>query len=121
MILKTFRIFLLLFILLNGCADEKKEEPSLAKNIFNTKKEVIKEFYFVGKDEERIGIYKYKFKEKKHSDFWSDKKEKVILLNYSPDLKHLFFLTAKYYGIRSTLPYIKRIKLYTIDLRVKKE
>lgn len=114
--LKNFTIFILLFVLFNGCSNTKKSEPLLDKNIINEETEQIKAFYFVGKDKGKIGIYKYNFTDKKSSKFWFDKKEKVILLNYSPNLKHLYFLTAKYFGIRSTLPYIKRIKLYSIDL-----
>ena len=114
--LKLLKIFILLLVLLNGCSANKKTEPTFDKTLFNTKKEQVKDFYFVGKDKEKIGIYKYNFTEKRSSKFWFDQKEKVILLNYSPNLKHLYFLTAKYYGIRSTLPYVKRIKLYSIEL-----
>ncbi|MCH8325249.1 MAG: hypothetical protein IIB83_01585 [Bacteroidetes bacterium] len=116
MFVKLIKIFVLLTILFSGCTEDNKTELPLAKNIFNTKKEQIKEFYFVGKDGNKLGIFKHDFAKRKSIKFWFDRKEKVILLNYSPNLKHIYFLTAKYYGIRSTLPYIKRIKLYSIDL-----
>ena len=116
MTLKLVKIFILLSILFNGCTEDNKTELPLAKNIFNTKKDQIKEFYFVGKVGDKLGIFKHDFTKRKSIKFWFDRKEKVILLNYSPNLKHIYFLTAKYYGIRSTLPYIKRIKLYSINL-----
>ena len=114
--LNLFKIFVLLTVLISGCGENKKTEPSVAKTLFNIKGEQAKEFYFVGKDKERIGVNKYNFEEKKVFKFWTDRKEKVILLSYSPNLNHIYFLTAKYFGVRSTLPYIKRIKLYSINL-----
>jgi len=114
--LKLLKIFIVMIFILNGCGKGKKPDSSIDKILYNVNKEQVKEFYFVGKEKEKIGIYKYNFEEKKFVKLWSDKKEKVILLSYSPNLKHVYFLTAKYYGIRSTLPYIKRVKLYSINL-----
>ena len=118
--IKYLKIGLLFFILVLGCNESRNKKTFIDKKIFNTKDKQIKEFYFVAKDRERFDIYKYNFEEKNSKRFWTDIKEKVIVLSYSPDLKNLYFVTSKYFGIRSTLTYIKRIKLYKIDLKSEK-
>ena len=70
MTLKLVKIFILLSILFNGCTEDNKTELPLAKNIFNTKKDQIKEFYFVGKVGDKLGIFKHVFTIIKYIKFW---------------------------------------------------
>ena len=116
MIFKYLKINLLCCFLVLGCRESNFKEKVIDQTILNSNKDQTKEFFYVAKNQERIDIYKYNFEKKNSKRFWTDIKEKVILLNYSPDNKNIYFITSKYYGIRSTLPYIKRIKLYKIDL-----
>lgn len=115
MFLKYLTINILCCFLILGCSESNNKEKVIDQNLQNISKAQTKEFFYVAKNQGRIEIYKYNFEEKKSKRFWTDIIEKVILLNYSPDHKNLYFITSKYYGIRSTLPYIKRIKLYKID------
>ena len=120
MIFKYLKINLLCCFLVLGCRESNFKEKVIDQTILNSNKDQTKEFFYVAKNQERIDIYKYNFEKKNSKRFWTDIKEKVILLNYSPDNKNIYFITSKYYGIRSTLPYIKRIKLYKIDLKTEK-
>lgn len=116
---KLFPILILLF-LFGGCSKEVNDQPVLDKKIFNSKNIQTKEFYFIGKWDKKFGIYKYNFDSKKTEIFWNRRNKNVIRLDYSPNQKNIYFITARYLGKRSTLPYIKKIKLYRLDVKKEK-
>lgn len=87
----------------------KKEKPEVKQEKFDS-------FLFVGVILHKPGLYKFNVAEKRWTEFWSNYNEQVVELSYSPDRKSAFFLTAAHLGKKSFLPYIKRIKLYLVDL-----
>ncbi len=72
-------------------------------------------FFFVGKIGKNPGLFKYVFDKKEPVKFWSNEKEKVIELSYSPDRKYAFFLTAEGIGKLGIFSYINNVKLYLLN------
>ena len=110
--LKTSLFLFIIFLLIAGC-DKKSEKTNATIPV---KKEKFEGFLFVGIIVHKPGIYKYDVIKKKQTEFWSNYNEQVVDLTYSLDGKYAFFLTAGYFGKKSFLPYITRVKLYLIDL-----
>ena len=101
-----------------------KKESSYDKNLKDyqsteetTSSKNIKHFFFVGKAGSETGLYKYNLIDNKYEPFWSVPNETVVQLSYSDNLKYAFFLTAKKLGTKRGVSFIRRIKLYSIDLR----
>jgi len=72
-------------------------------------------FLFVGMYHGKPGVFKYNILEQKYEPVFAVQKESVISLNYSRDLKSIFFLTAGKSGTRGGLPFVNRIKLYHVN------
>ena len=73
-------------------------------------------FFFVGKAGWETGLYKYNLNDNEYKLFWSAAKENVVQLSYSDNLEYAFFITARRIGTKRGVSFIRRIKLYRIDL-----
>jgi len=112
----TLILFPILFYFL-GCGKNKsKEEAKKRLNLTNNLSSSPGDFYFVGMANTGAGIYKFNSKNKSVSAFWSNEKQKLIDLSYSPDRKHAFFITASAYGILGVFPFVKNVKLYLLKM-----
>ena len=76
----------------------------------------IEYFFFVGKAGWETGLYKYNLNDNEYKLFWSAAKENVVQLSYSDNLEYAFFITARRIGTRRGVSFIRRIKLYSLDL-----
>ena len=105
----------ILLLMGSGCADKgsKSDSPADTSNAVTLKPS---DFYFVGMIDYYPGLYKYNFKTKEAEKFWSVKGEKIVDLSFSDNRKTAFFLTAKEFGKRGVFPFIKRVKLYRLDV-----
>ncbi len=74
-------------------------------------------FFFVGKAGSETGLYKYNLNDNKYELFWSATKETVVQLSYSDNLEYAFFITARRIGTKRGVSFIRRIKLYSLDLK----
>jgi hypothetical protein len=83
-------------------------ETSASKNIEN--------LFFVGKAGREIGLYKYNLNDNEYELFWSAAKETVVQLSYSDNLEYAFFITAGRIGTKRGVSFIRRTKLYRLDL-----
>ena len=93
-------------------ADSKKEIIKTAKDT-----SVVKEpdqLFFVGNNGVYTGIYRYDFNTDNYEMFWSARNESVVKLLYSDDLRYIFFLTARSFGIKNGISFINGIKLYKL-------
>ncbi len=111
-----FLILLPILFLFLGCDKEKSNEAGYNSHSYGSLKRSLGDFYFVGMADGNPGIYKFNSNDKSTSCFWSKKNEKVIELSYSPDRKHIFFLTASAYGKQGVLPFVKNVNLYLIKI-----
>ncbi|MCH7773214.1 MAG: hypothetical protein IH784_02265, partial [Bacteroidetes bacterium] len=76
----------------------------------------IEYFFFVGKAGRKTGLYKYNLNDNKYELSWSVPKETVVQLSYSNNLEYAFFITARRIGTKRGVSFIRRIKLYRLDL-----
>ena len=117
---KRFTMFLVLFIctvvFLISCtedaADSKKEIIRTVKDTSVVKE--LDQLFFVGSSGSYTGIYRYDFSTDNYEMFWSARNEKVVKLLYSDDLRYIFFLTARSFGIKNGISFINDIKLYKL-------
>jgi len=107
--------------LLNFISCEK--EPSDDDNLKDyqttfetTPSKKIEYFFFVGIAGWETGLYKYNLITNEYDLFWSAAKENVVQLSYSDNLEYAYFITARRIGTRGGVSFIRRIKLYRIDL-----
>jgi hypothetical protein len=107
---------LIMLILLSCGRDEIDPQKVLESLRTETKPNMIKELFFVGKYGDRVGVYKYDFENKKNEIFWGTFRETVLKLSYDEAHGHLFFLTARSVGTRRGVSSIRNLKLYRIDL-----
>jgi len=85
--------------------------------IETTSSKKIENFFFVGQAGWETGLYKYNLKSNKYEPFWSAPNENVIQLSYSDNLEYAFFITVRKLGTRQGVPFIRKINLYSIDIR----
>jgi hypothetical protein len=107
-------------MILISCEKESSYDKKLKdyqSTVETTPSKNIKHFFFVGKTGSETGLYKYNLIENKYELFWSVPNETIVQLSYSDNLEYAFFLTAKKLGTKRGVSFIKRIKLYSIDLR----
>ncbi len=60
-------------------------------------------------------LYLYSPVDKYVKEIWKPGKEKIIEISYSQDRSSGFFVTAAQTGVKSSIPFIKGIKLYVIN------
>lgn len=77
----------------------------------------IENFLFVGIAGETPSIYSFDLSSHKHKKFWYKPRENVIDYSVSPDFKKAYFLTALSIEEGGSLPLIRKLKLYLIDLK----
>jgi hypothetical protein len=102
-----------------SCEKESSYDENLKdyqSAVETTSSKNIEYFFFVGKVGSETGLYKYYLNDNKYEPFWSVPKETVVQLSYSDNLEHAFFITAKRLGTRRGISFIRRIKLYRLDL-----
>ena len=114
---KTVLIFLA-FVLFAGCGKktEKKIPARLIQNS-NHDNSRLPGFLFVGMNRNRPAIYDYNFKSGKSKLFWFKSNESVVDLSYSLDKRFAFFVTARSRGRNGASFYIKRVKVYLVNLK----
>ena len=107
---------LLIFI---SCEKESSDNENLKdyrSTVETTRSKNVEYFFFVGKAGGETGLYKYNLNDNEYELFWSAAKETVIQLSYSDNLEYAFFITARRIGTRRGVSFIRRIKLYSLDL-----
>ncbi len=107
---------LLIFI---SCEKESSDDDNLKDyqtTFETTPSKKIEYFFFVGKAGWETGLYKYNLNTNEYELFWSAAKENIIQLSYSDNLEYAFFITARRIGTKRGVSFIRRIKLYRIDL-----
>jgi hypothetical protein len=103
-----------------SCEKESSYNESLKdyqSTIETTSSKKIENFFFVGQAGSEAGLYKYNLKNNKYEPFWSVPKESVIQLSYCDNLEYAFFITVRKLGTKQGVPFIRRIKLYSLDLK----
>jgi hypothetical protein len=106
--------FLLVFFSFCGCKNKDnlpKETQATQPSVSNLPKQII----FVGNTGKNAGLFLYNFKNKQSQQLWSNKRETVIELSYSENMKTTFFLTASEFGKKGVFPFVNNIKLYSVD------
>ncbi len=110
------KIFILIaFILVfTGCNEQQQPEQDRINEIIFAKPDPVEfnEFIFVGMIKRRSGLYRFKMDTKQYETVWSDEKDRIFDLSYSPDRSSAFFISARSYGRRVQLPFIERAALY---------
>ncbi len=112
-------ILFISFFFICGCGNKSSNnqaDDDLSSNLNVSFNSNLTGFYFVGMINKNPGIYKFNAVKKSVSQFWSNKKEKVVELSYSSDRKNIFFLTSSDFGKKGVFPFISNIKLYLINL-----
>lgn len=107
---------LLIFI---SCEKESSDNENLKdyrSTVETTGSKNVEYFFFVGKAGGETGLYKYNLNDNEYELFWSAAKETVIQLSYSDNLEYAFFITARRIGTKRGVSFIRRIKLYSLDL-----
>ncbi len=107
-------------MILISCENESSYDENLKdyqSTVETTSSKNFQHFFFVGKVGSETGLYKYNLIDNKYEPFWSVPNESVIQLSYSDNLEYAFFLTAKKLGTKRGVSFIRKIKLYSIDLR----
>jgi hypothetical protein len=107
-------------MILISCENESSYDENLKdyqSTVETTSSKNFQHFFFVGKVGSETGLYKYNLIDSKYEPFWSVPNESVIQLSYSDNLEYAFFLTAKKLGTKRGVSFIRKIKLYSIDLR----
>lgn len=107
---------LLIFI---SCEKESSDNEILKDYQSTVETTGLKEmeyFFFIGKSGSETGLYKYNFNDNEYELFWSAANETVVQLSYSDNLEYAFFITARRIGTKRGVSFIKRIKLYSLDL-----
>jgi hypothetical protein len=114
---KILTIVLTIVLVFFSCSRERKDKDEQIVTDSPDKMQSFDSFLFVGLISQNPGLYKYDVKAKKYSIFWSDKKEKVIVLSYSDDRENAFFLTAREFSNlpESGLPFINKVKAYLLN------
>lgn len=103
-----------------SCEKESSYDENIKdyqSTVETTSSKNMEHFFFVGKAGRESGLYKYNLIDNKYKSFWSVPNETVIQLSYSDNLEYAFFLTAKKLGTKRGVSFIRKIKLYSIDLR----
>jgi hypothetical protein len=117
---KRFAILLMLLMYavvffiscVEDAADSKKE---IVKTVKDTSVvEELEQLFFVGHSGVYTGVYRYDFNTDNYEMFWSARNESVVKLLYSNDLRYIFFLTARSFGIKNGISFINGIKLYKL-------
>ena len=116
-----FYLILTCFLMISiSCEKEDSYNESLKDYqtyVEPTTSNKMENFFFVGRVGYETGLYKLNLKSNKYEPFWSASNENVIQLSYSDELDYVFFITARRLGAKQGVPFIKRIKLYSIDLK----
>jgi len=106
-------------MILISCDNESSDNENLKDyraTVETTALKDIEYFFFVGKSGWETGLYKYNLNNNKYKLFWSASKENVVQLLYSDNLEYAFFITARRIGTKRGVSFIRRIKLYSLDL-----
>ncbi|GAB4289328.1 MAG: hypothetical protein Kow0098_07250 [Ignavibacteriaceae bacterium] len=112
--------FFVMTVSIIQCADNEDRNQNPDKN--NDNPEItsgFEGFYFVARYNGKEAVYFYNADDKTSKVFWTDKREDVIELSYSPDKNVIFFLTARNYGKKGALPFVRKSKLYRLDPKTK--
>ncbi len=107
---------LLIFI---SCEKESSDDENLKdcqSTVETTGSKNVEYFFFVGQAGGETGLYKYNLNDNEYELFWSATKENVVQLSYSDNLEYTFFITARRIGTKRGVSFIRRIKLYRLDL-----
>lgn len=78
----------------------------------------VEKILFVGVKGETPSVYIYDLKQNKYKVFWYKPRETVIDLSVSPDFMKAYFITALSIEEGGTLPLIRKVKLYLVDLKL---
>jgi len=106
-------------MILISCDNESSDNENLKDyraTVETTALKDIEYFFFVGKAGWETGLYKYNLNDNEYELFWSAAKENVVQLLYSDNLEYAFFITARRIGTKRGVSFIRRIKLYSLDL-----
>lgn len=106
-------------MILISCDNESSDNENLKDyraTVETTALKNIEYFFFVGKAGWETGLYKYNLNDNEYELFWSAAKENVVQLLYSDNLEYAFFITARRIGTKRGVSFIRRIKLYSLDL-----
>ena len=111
--------FIYLIIIFYSCGDKNEGSRLASQNSILINDTVqttqLDEILFVGMINSKSGIYKYRLSTNTVSEFWSNSKEEIVELSYSPDKKYLFMITAHQSGKKGIFPYIENVKLYNVN------
>jgi len=116
---KLFIFICCCFLIFISCEKEPSDNENLKDyrtTVETTALKNIEYFFFVGKAGRETGLYKYNLNDNEYELFWSAEKENVVQLSYSDNLEYAFFITARRIGTRRGVSFIRRIKLYSLDL-----
>lgn len=111
-------LFILALLITLGCEEKKSnEEIAIERKRIDSIKvaDTLEVFPFVGYAMYRPGIYVYDFDKRKSKVLWQHSYERVIHLSHKSSEINSFFLTAWKYGKNMSLPYLDRVRLYTIN------
>ncbi len=102
-----------------SCEKESSDNETLMNfqsTVETTASKNIENLFFVGKAGRETGLYKYNLNDNEYELFWSAAKETVVQLSYSDNLEYAFFITARRIGTKRGVSFIRRTKLYRLDL-----
>lgn len=110
-------LILLLAIVLISCESGDEKSLEMYKQSPGSQKaKAVDYFFFVGDYGRRAALYKYDLLQNSYKMFWNDINETVIMLLYSDDEQQAFFITAFKIGVDRGVSFIRRIKLYRINI-----
>jgi hypothetical protein len=97
-----------------SCNSDSSDSPG--DNKYKSPNADINKFLFVGIADKTPSLYLYDLSQNKYKRFWYQPRENVIDLSVSPDFQKAFFVTALSVEEGGSLPLIRKVKLYLIDL-----
>jgi len=106
----------LIFISCEKVSSDDENLKDYRSTVETTALKNIEYFFFVGKAGRETGLYKYNLNDNEYELFWSAAKENVVQLSYSDNLEYAFFITARRIGTKRGVSFIRRTKLYRLDL-----
>lgn len=106
-------IICMLLLIFNSC---KSESSEFRNDNFNPVKIEAGSILFVGMIGETPSLYTYDIVKNEYQQFWYKPREIVVDLSISPNFMKAFFITALSIEEGGSLPLIRKVKLYLVDL-----